>query len=306
MPGEFEFIDRLRRRLPTPPPGQVWVGDDAAVLEDGLLLATDILVDGVHFRSEWCEPADVGWKALAVNISDVAAMGGSPVAAVAAMTVPPGAPGLADAVSDGLIEAADTLGCPLVGGDTTSGPTLTIAVAVLGRSGPNGVVLRGGARTGDLVFVTGVLGLAAGALDDLVAGRDPAPGAALHLHRPLPRQLEGRAAAAAGTTAMIDVSDGLAGDLAHICDASGVGVEIEAGALPVADGVDLARALVAGDDYELCFTAPDGARVSDTFAEHGLDQPSRIGQVTGEGRWILAADDSHSPFPLSGWEHDVC
>ncbi len=305
MPGEFELIERLRRRLPTPPPGQVWVGDDAAVLEDGLLLSTDVLVDGVHFRTAWCEPADVGWKALAVNLSDVAAMAGSPIAAVAAVTVPPHS-GVADGLADGLIEAAETLGCPLVGGDTTAGPVLTVSVAVLGRAGPEGAVLRGGAREGDSVFVTGVLGLAAGALDDLTAGRAPSPDSARHLHRPLPRQLEGRAAATAGATAMIDISDGLAGDLGHICYASKVGVEIDEQAVPVAAGVEPARALVAGDDYELCFSAPDEERVAETFATHGLDQPTRIGRITADReRWLLSPGGSRSPLPNRGWEHEL-
>ena len=187
--GEFAFIERLAARLPELPPGQVGVGDDCAVLEGNRLIATDLLVEGVHFRSAWASPADVGWKALAVNLSDLAAMGGTPESAVVAVALPAERPGVADEVLDGLLECAARFTCPLVGGDTSTGPDLFIAVTVTGSA--ERPVLRSGASAGETVFVTGPLGVAAAALDQLEAG-NAAP-AADALHRPLPRLVEGRA-----------------------------------------------------------------------------------------------------------------
>ena len=121
LSGEFAFLERLRRALPEPPPGQVGVGDDTAVLDGGLLFATDVLTEGVHFDLRWATTADVGWKALAVNLSDLAAMGGSPRAAVCGVVLGAGRKGEADDLAAGLMAAATELGCPLVGGDTTVG-----------------------------------------------------------------------------------------------------------------------------------------------------------------------------------------
>ncbi len=292
MSGEFAFVERLAQRLPGPPPGQTWVGDDAAVLDGGFLLATDLLVDGVHFRRAWCTGADVGFKALAVNLSDLAAMGGKPEAAVAAVALPADSEGLADEVLEGLADAADRFGCPLVGGDTSSGPALFVAVAVTGHAATP--VLRSGAGVGDTVFVTGPLGGAAAVLARLEAGEavdDPSP-----LHRPIPRLAEGLAAAEAGATAMLDLSDGLAVDLRRLATASEVGAQVDRDAVPVGAGADLDQALTGGDDYELCFTAADADRVRAAFAAAGLPEPAAIG-VTTEGGEV--------DLPAGGWEHPL-
>ncbi len=167
--GEFAFIERLAARLPERPAGQVGVGDDCAVLERNRLIATDLLVEGVHFRSAWASPADIGWKALAVNLSDLAAMGGTPESAVVAVALPPDRPGLADELLAGLLECADRFACPLVGGDTSTGPELFLAVTVTGRA--DHPVLRSGASPGERVFVTGPLGAAAAILDQLAMGQ---------------------------------------------------------------------------------------------------------------------------------------
>lgn len=305
---EFAFIDRLVARLPGPPAGEVWAGDDCAVLAAGRLVAVDTVVDGTHFDLRWCTAADAAWKAVAVNVSDVAAMGGDPEVIVAAVTVPPDRPGVADGVADGLVAACAELGVDLVGGDTTSGPVLTITVTILG-SVPEGAgpVLRSGARPGDHVFVTGPLGLAASALDALLVGRQPpSPEAAARLHRPQPRVVEGRAARRAGATAMIDVSDGLSADLGHLCDASGLGVDVVGADVPVAVDVELERALTAGDDYELCFTSPDVAAVERSFHAAGLAAPRRIGVLTpGPDRRLLLSSERAVPLPSGGWEHDL-
>ncbi|MBV6506993.1 MAG: Thiamine-monophosphate kinase [Acidimicrobiales bacterium] len=303
--GEFEFIERLTKLLAGPPAGQVWIGDDAAVLDGGQLLATDALVEGVHFDRAFCDLADVGWKALAVNASDIAAMGGTPLAAVAALVTPPGT-GLADAVAGGLAQAAEALSCPLVGGDTTGGPALMISVAILGTSPTSGPVLRSGARPGDSIYLTGTLGMAGAALADLRAGRDPAPEALLRLNRPTPRLTEGRAAAAAAATAMIDVSDGLVADLRHICDASGVGATIIDGAVPVTGGTFGESPSVGGDDYELCFTAADPRAVETSFGDAGLTAPARIGLITARADLTLRlADGRDRRLCETGWEHQI-
>jgi thiamine-monophosphate kinase len=302
--GETEFVQRLQARLPPAPAGQEWIGDDAAVLEGGLLLATDALVEGVHFDLAWCEAADVGWKALAVNLSDLAAMGGTPRAAVAALVVPPGRAGFAERVSIGVEAAAAAFGCPLVGGDTTGGPVLMVSIAVLGMCSPTGPVLRRGARVGDSVFVTGALGAAAAALAEIRDGRTTTPDALQRLVRPTPRLHEGLAAAAAGATAMIDLSDGLAIDVGRLCDASAVGVRIDTTAVPVAVGATFTHAL-QGDDYELCFAAPDPKIVAATFAASSCEPPARIGTITRSARTLVESDGRERPLPRTGWEHTV-
>jgi thiamine-monophosphate kinase len=284
----------------------VWLGDDAAVLAGGLLFATDALAEGVHFDLSFSTLFDAGWKALAVNCSDLAAMGGAPRAAVAAVVVPDGRPGVADGLAEGLVAAADSFGCPLVGGDTAVGAALVITVAVLGDAPPGGAVLRSGARPGDAVFVTGSLGGPRAALAALRRGDQPPEESAVRLHRPVPRLAEGRAAAGAGASAMIDLSDGLSSDLRHICTQSGVGAVLEAEAIPLGPGATLEDALAGGDDYELCFTAPDGGRVMEAFLAAGLVAPVRIGTVTGDGEIaVKEADGRVRPVPPAGFEHPV-
>jgi thiamine-monophosphate kinase len=295
----------VRARLPAPPPGETWVGDDAAVLTGGLLFATDAMVDGVHFDRRWCTLADVGWKALAENCSDLAAMGGTPIAAVVAVVLPAELSGAGDALLDGLAVAATAFSCPLVGGDTTSGPTLVVSVAVTGHAPATGAVLRSGARAGDNVFVTGALGGAKAALDQRRAGRDPAPELVARMVRPAPRLMEGAAAAAAGATAMIDISDGFGADLGHVLDQSGVGVRIVGACIPCHPGASLDDALFGGDDYELCFTAPDTDRVTRAFADAGLAAPTAVGSIGREPARVLVTDDGERELPARGWEHTV-
>lgn len=282
------------------------MGDDTAVLDGGLLFATDVVAEDIHFDLRWSSPADAGWKSLAVNCSDIAAMGGTPRAAVAAVVVPVGRPGVADAVGQGLREAAAALGCPLVGGDTAVGPLLVISVAVIGDAPAGGAILRSGARPGDAVFVTGTLGGSRAALAALRKGETPDRDATEHLHRPHPRLAEGQAAATGGATAMVDLSDGLSSDLGHVCRESGVGARLEAEAVPVGRGAVLDNALAGGDDYELCFTAPDPERILAAFAAAGLAPPTRIGTVVAEpGVVILDAGGEARPLPAAGWEHWV-
>lgn len=261
--GEFAAIARIRRLFPSPPPGQAWIGDDAAVLDDGLLLAVDTVVAGVHFAAD-TSLADVGWKALTVNVSDIAAMGGTPGHAVVAVAAPPDTD--LDLIYEGMAEASATYGCPVVGGDLANAAQLVVTVAVTGRI-DGAPVLRSGARPGDGIYVTGPLGGAA---------------AGGYRARPQARVAEGQAARAAGATAMIDVSDGLVADLGHIADASGVGYELDMAAVPVAPGATAEQALRGGEDYELVFTGTD------------LPVGTRIGTCTA---------DVSQRLPGGGWEH---
>ncbi len=297
MPGEFAAIERITSHFGRPPEGEVWAGDDAAVLASPpgrLLLAVDPMVEGVHFCFDWCSAADVGWKALARNVSDVAAMGGLPWRAVCSVVGPSGAD--LEGLAEGLAEAAGAFGCPVVGGDLAGGPLLVVTVAVTGMA--DHPVLRSGARPGDVVFVTRPLGAGAAGLHRLRAGEDEGPCQAWY-RRPRPCVGAGPAAAAGGASAMIDVSDGLSADLGHVADASGVGFALVD--VPVAEGATLDDALHGGDDYALALCAPDPAALSGAFAAAGLDEPVVVGHCTG--------DPSHrtfggQPFGPAGWEHD--
>lgn len=248
----------------------VGIGDDAAVVNvpagQQLVLATDTLVNGVHFPED--TPAEhIGYKALAVNLSDLAAMGAEPAWATLALTAPRNDPAWLAAFADGFSELARAAGVQLIGGDTTRGP-LTVTVEVHGFVPRGEAVLRGGARVGDVVYVSGTLGDAALALRRWREGLGVASQAerriAARLHRPEPR-IDAGLALRGLAHAMIDVSDGLAADLGHILAASGVGATVTIEDLPLSDAfLEVAAtlheeraaefALTGGDDYELCFT----------------------------------------------------
>lgn len=306
--GEFEIIESIRARTPADGEGVVvGIGDDCAVLRtpagDDLLVTTDLLVEGRHFRAD-AAPEDVGWKALAVSVSDVAAMGGRPLHAVLAVALRPDRSGeFADRLAAGVLDCARRHGCALVGGDTnsTDGPVV-VCVTLTGTVPRGAAVLRSGARAGDAIFVTGALG---GSL----AGR--------HL-RPVPRVAEAAALVAGGEVrSMIDVSDGLSSDLGHLLDESGVAAEVWADRIPVhADAVAMSRedgrtplehALHDGEDFELCFTAP-ASRAARLVAEGLAGTPvSRIGVVApGRGAVLLdreGARGSARPLLPGGFDH---
>lgn len=299
MSGEFAAIGRLAGILAAagaPPPGATWIGDDAAVVDapaGRLLLAADAVVAGVHADLSLTGLDDLGWKAVAANASDLAAMGGAPAHALVTVAGPPDTD--LDVLYRGIAEASAAFGLPVVGGDLVGARALVVSVAVTG--GCDGApVLRSGAAPGDRIWVTGPLGAAAAGLRLLRAGGEvPAELRRAHA-RPSPRLAEGRAARLAGATAMVDVSDGLAADLGHLADASGVGFALDE--LPVAAGATPEEAAGGGEDYELVFTAPPGVDVPAAFA--GLRAPVELGRVVADRRRRTLAGEE---LPAAGWEH---
>ncbi|MGH9188444.1 MAG: thiamine-phosphate kinase [Acidimicrobiales bacterium] len=296
-----EFLSRL----PSGPPGETWIGDDTAVVArpvGALLLAADSVVAGVHADLSLVGIDDLGWKAVVANVSDMAAMGCRPTHALVTLAGPLGEIDL-ELLYDGLGAAAERYGCPIVGGDLSAAPTLVVTVAMVGDGGPvpPAPVLRSGARPGDLLFVTGLLGSSGAGLELLRTGSGTDAPELVRAHRrPEARLEEGAAARAAGATAMIDISDGLSTDLGHLADASGVGVVVAH--VPVAAGATEALALGGGEDYELLFAvgAADIARIERAFAEAGLRPPLRIGRCTADAAERRLGDGD---LPRTGWEH---
>jgi thiamine-monophosphate kinase len=312
--GEFDLVARIRARAAAIADGRgdvvLGIGDDAALLQPPpgrwLAVATDTLNAGVHFPDDTA-PADIGWKALAVNLSDLAAMGAAPAWCTLSLAMPHADPAWLDGFLDGFLDLAASHRVALVGGDTTRGP-LSACVTVHGFVEPGRALRRDGARAGDDLWVSGTLGDAAAALAQWRAGgaRDAALRA--RLERPTPRVALGEALGGLAH-ACIDVSDGLLADLAHVCAASGVGAEVEVETLPLspslraaafADERRIALQATGGDDYELCFTAPAGAReaVSAAARRSGV-AATRIGRVVA-GRGLRALRADGGPWDVAG------
>ncbi|MGH6691599.1 MAG: thiamine-phosphate kinase [Gammaproteobacteria bacterium] len=318
--GERALIRRISARLVSPSWVVVGPGDDAAVVEPERrtldVLTTDALVESVHFDRRFCPPDALGHKALAVTLSDLAAMGAAPRAALLSLALPDAFPVAdVDRVLDGLLALADRWAVALIGGNITRSPgPLVIDVTALGSVGPRRVLTRAGARAGDDVYVTGTLGGGAAGLQAFREGAKM-PGAQERYLRPDPRVragvLLGRNRAA---TACMDLSDGLADGLRQVAEASGVGIAIEAGAVPIEGavmrwfaqhGADPAVAAVAGgDDYELLFTSRPAWRGRlRAVRGHLSDLPiTRIGVVTKERTVVLRTRDGERAVP-EGFEH---
>jgi thiamine-monophosphate kinase len=293
--AELELIAAIQAALSRPGERVVrWTGDDAAVVRARPFAVTsiDTVAEGVHFDLATSSPADVGHKALAAALSDLAAMGAETGEAYVSLALPPGfADSDALELARGMAALAEATGTTIAGGDVVRAGALVIAVSVTGwADAEEALVGRDGARAGDVVGVTGELGAAGAALSRS------------HHHEPQPRLTAGRALALAGATAMIDLSDGLATDGRHLARASGVALEIDPAGLPIAPGVDSAAAAIgAGEDYELLFTIPADRWAAAVAA---ADVPlTRLGRaLDGEGLRFTGPDAADLDA-IRGYEH---
>jgi thiamine-monophosphate kinase len=303
MRGEFEYIRWIRQQTPRSPGVAVGIGDDTAALrvEPGrlCLLTSDMILDGVHFESARVAPRAIGRKAMNVNLSDIAAMGGRPTAAIVCVGLPrTWSDSDAQALYGGLREAADAFAVPIVGGDTNASQAgVVVCVTILGEAPERGAVLRSGARAGDWVLVTGSLG-----------------GSLLGHHLDfIPRVREARMLCDGyDIHAMIDVSDGLAADLSQIAAESGCGMVLRAESMPIraaahrmpGPATPLEHALYDGEDFELAFTCPadDARRI---LADPALGVPiAHIGMATTEpGLWLEASTGAREALEPRGYDH---
>jgi thiamine-monophosphate kinase len=317
--GEFDLISRYFERPARRQP--LGIGDDCALLQPAagqqLAVSTDLLVEGRHFLST-VDPARLGHKALAVNLSDLAACGAEPIAFTLALALPAADAQWLEPFARGLLALADAHGCELVGGDTTRGP-LCIGITVFGQVPPGRALLRSGAQVGDDLWASGTLGDARLALEVFRGTRQlPAPvfeAARARMEQPTPRVALGLALRGIATAA-IDVSDGFLGDVAHLLRRSGVGAEVDAG---LAVGLLAARApagltddealelvLAGGDDYELAFTAPAGARAAVEAAGRSAGTPvTRVGRIVPGSGPVRVLDASGQPLArlFAGFDH---
>lgn len=296
------MVELVTSYLPSAPEGELWSGDDAALVA-GSIVTTDTMVEGQDFELSYCTGFDLGWKAVAVNVSDVAAMGGTPSYAVGTLALPPSTPvDVVDGIGRGLAAAAREWDVALVGGDLSAAPLVVIGVTLIGAPGDR-VVARSGARPGDRICVTGTIGGSWGGLTLLRAGRGDESPALVERHlRPRARAAEGRALAEAGATAMIDVSDGFAIDLARLMRASGTGCQVDAAAVPIDPALDvfgeadlLRSAILGGEDFELLATLPPEAE-----PPAGV---TIVGEVTEDPSLRLGDDDLEEMGRDKGWDH---
>lgn len=328
---EDELIDTIRKILSGEAPGvRLGPGDDAALVEFGPhlgVLTADMLVEDVHFERPSFAPRDLGYKAVVANLSDVAAMGGSPRYALVSLALPPDVePSWVVELFGGAREAADEHGVAVVGGDLSRAPLVVLSVAVTGEVAAGGAVTRSGAAPGDRVVVTGTLGAAAGGLHlsradpgeaRTVAGSTWGRSLVAAYFRPTARVAEGQTLARAGATAMMDISDGLAMDLSRLCRESEVGATVVLADVPVAPELfDLAEALSGadpremalsgGEDFELLATLPASVvertarRLRDRFGTPLTD----VGEIKGQPGLVAVEDDGKErSLQPRGWDH---
>jgi len=311
--GEFGVIQRVIAGRAQPPTTLLGPGDDAAVVaapDARVVASTDVLVEGVHFRWDWSGPVQIGRKAAAVSLADIAAMGAVPTALLVGLALPGST--AVDWVLDlarGLGEEAARTGATVAGGDISSADTVMIGVTALGDLAGAAPVTRGGARPGDQVAVTGALGRSAAGLALLTAGRHEPAGPVAAYRRPRPPYPAGPEAAALGATAMIDTSDGLVQDLGHVAAASGVLIDVRTERLPADPEVAAAAAalgradgtgwmLTGGEDHALAATFPPGLALPAHWAV--------IGTVAAPGAAVAAGTvlvDGQLPPGPGGWDH---
>ncbi|HEX5566764.1 MAG TPA: thiamine-phosphate kinase [Streptomyces sp.] len=296
--GEFGLIRELTSRITATPAVRIGPGDDAAVVaapDRRVVASTDVLLEGRHFRRDWSTAYDVGRKAAAQNLADIAAMGAEPTALLLGLVLPAELPvNWPTELMDGLHDECQVAGAAVVGGDVVRGDTITVAITALGDLQGREPVTRSGARPGDIVAVTGWLGWSAAGHAVLARGfRSPRAFVEAH-RRPEPPYHAGPAAAELGATAMTDVSDGLVADLGHIADASNVRIDVRSAALDVpaqmsdigqAVGVDpLQWVLTGGEDHAIVATFPPGSKLPARWRRIGeVLHPSAAPQVLVDG-----------------------
>lgn len=299
--GELQLIRRIRAGAAARNAAvQVGIGDDCAVLRVPagceMVVTTDFSLEGRHFRRDWHSAQSAGHRCLARGLSDVAAMGGKPLAAFLSLALPKGFDvHWLDGFMEGFNVLAGRFGVELAGGDTSEAPGEEILadVMVIGAVKQGKALLRSGARAGDAIYVTGSLGGSAAELEEMragKAGREAGPQSFPEARVEVGEALLGIAASC------MDLSDGLSSDLRRICEASGVGAEIESRALPIALGATLEEALHGGEDYELLFTARPGVKVPRRIAETGITQIGSV--VAADGVWLDGRE-----LKAGGWEH---
>lgn len=320
MLSEFDLIKTYFQR-PRPGRAVLGIGDDCALLAPSpghqIAISSDMLVEDRHFFAG-ADPRMLGHKSLAVNLSDLAAMGARPIAFTLALSLPKADPAWLEGFSSGLFALADAHDCELIGGDTTKGP-LNICITVFGELRPGHALRRAAARPGDDIWISGTLGDARLALAGYWKEVELDPSlheqAALRMHMPAPRVALGMALARVPIAhAALDISDGLVGDLGHILAASKAGATLDADALPAGavlarQSTDLRRRFTAagGDDYELCFTAPVAHReaVLEAGRESGT-AVTRVGRIEAEpGLRLVDANGAPLDLGLRGWDHFV-
>ncbi len=290
--GEFGLIERIAGRVKKREGLVKGIGDDCAVLEEGedyTLLTTDMLVSGDHFNRDWHTPWQIGWKSMIANVSDIVAMGGYPEWCLVSIALPDDIDyEYVDSIFKGMIDASEKYDFSIIGGDTTHGDLLVINITLLGTVEKDNICFRGDAEVGYLICVTGDLGKSWAGLDILRAGKQGytdfhlQPDCRLDIGREL----------APYVNAMIDVSDGLASEVNHICDESNVGAEVEKNKVPISkktrqagkllDKDPMFWALSGGEDFELVFTIPE-----DRFDKIKDTKPIVVGKITKEGRYLL-------------------
>lgn len=314
---ERQLIQRIRNlasQAPTSRSVVLGIGDDCAVLQlprgSQLLVTTDLCVENVHFRRKWHPAPSVGHRCLARGLSDIAAMGGTPMACFLSLGLPPKLPQATqrwiDGFMHGLLGLAQQFKVQLAGGDISSAHQIVADIVVTGHIPSGKTIPRSGARPGDRIFVTGSLGGSASVLHQLMAGTRSKPARFSPHFFPQPRIQVGQWLQKRGVaTAMIDLSDGLSVDLAHICEESGVSACITAEQIPIAKGSTLDLALHGGEDYELLFTVRKTARVPTQIAGVKI---AEIGTIANRVNYssaiqILGENGVVRPLPQRGWEH---
>jgi thiamine-monophosphate kinase len=279
------------------------IGDDAAVLEvpngEKLVVSTDTSLEGVHFRRDWLNHFEIGYRATAASLSDLAAMAARPLGLMIALTLPEADRNEARAIATGIREGASAVLCPIVGGDLSSGKVLSLTITALGSVARP--ISRAGAKLGQRVYVAGRLGGPAAALRAWNAGTEPSERDRARFAHPVPRIEAAIGLAERGATSAIDVSDGLIADIGHLAAASKVCIEVDLAHIPRVNGVSALEAASSGEEYEIVVTAPE-IDVGQFSSEFGLDL-TEIGRVVAGSSGVELLNDGQPVTAPLGFDH---